>query len=116
MLDSWILYGDPSRDKRCTIINDPRTTARGLASPVSLMRASQIVQQAIGRLAWWALHRKRATCLANLERLHAGLCEQFVQRGDLGARPATRAVGEDDTLLGARERDEETGSRFHLIG
>lgn len=53
---------------------------------------------------------------ANLESLRACLREQFVQRGDLGARPAPHAVSEDDALFGARERDEEASRRFHLIG
>ena len=50
-----------------------------------------------------------------LESLYASLREQLVERGDLGARSAPRTVGEHDPLLGARERNEETRRRLHLI-
>jgi hypothetical protein len=53
---------------------------------------------------------------ANFESLHTGLGEQLVERGNLGARSAARAIGEHDPLLGARERNEEASRRFHLIG
>ncbi|GCC48054.1 hypothetical protein chiPu_0032531, partial [Chiloscyllium punctatum] len=50
-----------------------------------------------------------------LDGLNAGLAEKAVEGGDLGARPAFGAVGEDHPLLGPRERDEEAGGRLHLV-
>ena len=57
----------------------------------------------------------RASGSDHLESLHAGLSQQLVESRNLGARPASSAVGEDNALLGARKCNIETCCSFDLI-
>jgi len=47
--------------------------------------------------------------------LHTGCEQQVVEAGDHLARAALGAIGEQDTLFGAREGDKKTGCGLRLV-